>query len=165
MGTGDIELELPYRFSGFLEVHSSDALTALWYFTEPLLEPRVAKDLLVPAPSTVAVLASVTGFALESNKGIVILEAFDCEGVARGGISFEESKQGALPFFIVDELPNSEANVTVRDDMNDIAIGGFLNAAPGFTLFTARLGVDGPKLGEFNANVRASTVTYLDIHP
>jgi len=53
----------------------------------------------------------------------------------------------------------------VRDEMVDEAPGGFVNADPGFTLFTARIGVDGPVLGEYNANVRASTVTYLDIHP
>jgi hypothetical protein len=163
--TGTIALDLPFDFGGFLEVRSSNALTALWYFTEPLRAPRAAKDLLVPSSDTVQLLASVTGYARDMSKGLVILEAFDCEDVSVGGVHFEESKMGALPFFIVDELPNSEATVTVRDEMNDIAIGGFFNATPGFTLFTARLGLEGPKLGEFNANVRANTVTYLDIHP
>jgi hypothetical protein len=164
-GTGDIELELPYDFSGFLEVRSEDTLTALWYFTEPLREPRVAKDLKIPSPATVELLAAITGLSVDASRGLVILEAFDCAQMASGGIHFEESKQRAIPFYIIDEQPNVESTVTVRDDDTNEAIGGFLNATPGFTLFTAHIGVDGPRLGEYNANVRANTVTYLDIYP
>jgi hypothetical protein len=74
---------------------------------------------------------------------------------------------GALgcSFLIDNGLPNLEATVTVRDDANNEAPAGFLNAAPGFTVFSARIGQAGPRLGEFNANVRASAVTYLDIYP
>jgi len=95
----------------------------------------------------------------------VILEAFDCAGLASPGIHFEESKQRAIPFYIIDDQPNVESTVTVRDDTDNQAIGGFVNATPGFTFFTAHLGVDGTSLGTYNANVRANTVTYLDIYP
>jgi hypothetical protein len=164
-GAGDIVLELPFAFSGFLEVESDETLTALWYFTKPLLEARVANDLEIPSPDTLELLAAVTGLSVDAGKGLVILEAFDCADVASPGVHFEESKQRAIPFFIVDDLPNLESTVTVRNDAINQAAGGFLNATPGFTLFTARIGVDGPRLGEYNANVRASTVTYLDIYP
>jgi hypothetical protein len=165
-GTGDIELELPYEFQGYLEVSSPAVLTSLWYFTKPLLEPLEAKVLKAVAPSTVEVLASITGIDVDSNsKGIVILEAFDCERNAAGGIHFEEEKRTALPFYIIDERPNREATVSVRNEVENQAAGGFVNATPGFTQFFARIGVDGPILGGVNANVKANTVTYVDIHP
>lgn len=172
--TGIIKMDLPYEFSGFIEVTSGssgsdpdepDMLPALWYFTSPLVEPRVAKPLAAVAPATLELLAAIASQRVQRDRGLVILEAFDCTRVSVGGVHFEESKSTAIPFYIIDELPSIESTVTVRDEKNDIAAGGFLNAAPGFTVFTARIGTTGPVLGEFNGHVRASTVTYLDIYP
>ncbi len=164
-GTGDVVLELPYKFRGYLEVSSSAALTSLWFFTQPLLEPLNAKVLKAVAPTTVDLLAAIAGLQIDRSQGIVIVEPFDCDGNPAGGIHIEESKQTAIPFYIIDERPSIEATVTVRDDVENQAAGGFVNATPGFTLFTARIGVDGPVLGEVNANVKSNTVTYIDIHP
>jgi hypothetical protein len=164
-GTANVKLMLPRGFDGFLKVTSTDTLPGLWYFTQPLVAPRVAKPLAAVSPATLDLLAAITGLAVDASKGLVILEAFDCNGVASGGIHFEEGKRAARPFYIIDELPSLEATVTVRDAMADLAAGGFLNAPPGFTVFTARIGVDGPVLNQHNAHVQASTVTYLDIYP
>ncbi|HMI93303.1 MAG TPA: hypothetical protein VK509_18155, partial [Polyangiales bacterium] len=164
-GTANVKMMLPRGFDGFLKVTSTDTLPGLWYFTEPLLVPRVAKPLAAVSPATLELLAAITGLSVDASKGLVILEAFDCNNVAAGGIHFEEGKRTARPFYIIDELPSLEATVTARDDMADLAAGGFLNAPPGFTVFTARIGVDGPVLNQHNAHVQASTVTYLDIYP
>jgi hypothetical protein len=164
-GMGVIEMELPFEFSGFLQVLSSETLPALWYFTRPLIAPRVAKDLAVVAPASLDLLAAITGQTVMASKGLVVLEAFDCTETAVGGIHFEENTETASPFYIVDGLPNTASNITVRDERTNNAPGGFLNATPGFTVFTAHIGVDGPVLGEFNGHVRAGAVTYLDIYP
>ena len=166
-GNGDIRLDLPYGFSGFLEYRSPDILTALWYLSKPLIRSTVSKDLLLVSQSTLDLLASLTlgeTGVVDPTKGLVILEAFGCDGKAAGGIHFEESKGGATPFFIVDGLPSTEKDVTVFSE-KDGASGGFLNAQPGFTIFSARIGLKGPLLGSYNTSVRANTVTYLDIHP
>jgi hypothetical protein len=164
-GTGDVVLELPFKFRGYLEVSSSASLTSLWFFTRPLLEPLDAKVLKAVSSTTVDLLAAIAGVMIDRSQGIVIVEPFDCDGLPAGGIHLEESKRTATPFYIIDERPSIEATITVRDDVENQAGGGFVNAAPGFTLFTARIGVDGPVLGEVNANVKANTVTYIDIHP
>jgi hypothetical protein len=164
-GTGDVVLELPFKFRGYLEVSSSASLTSLWFFTRPMLEPLDAKVLKAVASTTVELLAAIAGVMIDRSQGIVIVEPFDCDGYPAGGIHFEESKRTATPFYIIDERPSIEATITVRDEVENQAGGGFVNAAPGFTLFTARIGVDGPVLGEVNANVKANTVTYIDIHP
>jgi hypothetical protein len=164
-GTGDIVLDLPYEFAGYLEVRADETLTSLWYFTKPLLEETNAKVLKAVSPSALTLLASVASLTVDNSRGVVILEAFDCTLTAVGGIHFEESKKSAIPFFIIDGIPNKESTITVRNELENQAAGGFINATPGFTNFTARLGIDGPMLGSFNANVKANTVTYLDIHP
>jgi len=164
-GTGTVKLELERGFDGFLEVRTTNALPATWHFTEPLIESRVTKPLRVVSPDTRDLLAAIMGIADDPRMGLVFLEAFDCNGIASGGIHFEEGDSAAFPFYIVDELPSTSSAVSVLDEADESAVGGFFNAPPGFTLFTARVGVDGPVLSEFNVNVRAGTVTYLDIHP
>jgi hypothetical protein len=163
--TGDVVLDLPYLFTGYLDVRSPAVLPSLWYFTKPLVKPTDAKVLKAASMQTVQLLAGITSIEVDASKGLVILEAFDCEKNAAGGIHFEESKRAAIPFFIIDGQPNVESTITIRNDLDNQAAGGFINATPGFTIFSARIGIDGPVLGSFNANVRANTVTYLDIHP
>lgn len=163
--TGDVVLDLPYAFTGYLDVRSPAVLPTLWYLTKPLVTPTDVKVLKAVSEQTVELLAAITSLEFDASKGLVILEAFECGGNAAGGIHFEESKRAAIPFFIIDGQPNVESTITVYNDLDNQAAGGFINATPGFTIFSARIGIDGPVLGSFNANVRASTVTYLDIHP
>jgi hypothetical protein len=161
--TGLVEMDIPRGFLGFFEVRS-DALTAYSYITKPLREDTVDRDLQVSAQSTVDLLASIDGTPFDMTKGIMLVEAFDCTGTPSGGIHFSESKDTAHPFYIVNHVPNSDATVSVFDPDNNVADGGFINVQPGFVTVTAELGVGGPKLGEFNAHVRESAVTYIDMY-
>jgi hypothetical protein len=52
----------------------------------------------------------------------------------------------------------------VYDSINNTASGGFINVPPGFVEFTARIGTDGIELGSFNAQIRARTITFIDMH-
>jgi len=162
-GTGAIELALPGGFIGFLEVTGDGMLPGLWYLTRPIDGDRTFKDLLVVSPDTLRGLASITGYSADAGKGLVIMEAFDCDEGALGGVHFDEEKGGALPFYIVDLSPNVDVKVSVLEEENN-ATGGLLNAEVGFNQFSAMLGIDGALLGKFNARVAASTVTYIDIY-
>jgi hypothetical protein len=162
-GTGMVQLDLPYNFLGFFQVQS-DALTALSYLTKPLRADEHDRDLQVVAQSTLDLLSGVEGTAFEPGSGLVLVEAFDCAKMPAAGVHFEESKGTAHPFYIVNRVPNSQVNISVYDADNDVADGGFINVEPGFVTFTARLGISGPELGEFNANVRAGAVTFIDMY-
>lgn len=162
-GSGHVELELPNGFLGFIEV-KSDALTALSYITKPLRNDLDGRVLQVSAMSTVELLSSIDGTMFDPTKGLALLEAFDCSGSPSGGIHFEESRGTAHPFYIVNHTPNSDATASVYDAENDVADGGFINLEPGFITFSARLGVDGLLLGEFNAQVREQAYTFLDMY-
>lgn len=163
MATGVVEFDLPRGFRGFFEVNS-DATPALAYLTKPVMEDTVDRDLQIPAPSTVQLLAAIEGLQWEPTKGMALVEAFDCTGTPSGGVQFQESKGSSTPFYIVDHTPNRDATVSVYDMANNVADGGFINIQPGFVTFTAHWGVDGPMLGSFNAHVRAGTVTFIDMY-
>jgi len=163
--SGDVVLQLPSGFDGFLQIVSEDTLAGLYFLTQPLSAALRVDTVELIAPTTLTTLFGVTGSAPDATKGLVVLQLFDCGGNPAAGVHFEESKTDGTPFYFVNSLPNTDSQLTVRDDASNQAWGGFLNVTPGAQIFSARIGVNGPLLGRFNVNVRANTVTYLDIHP
>lgn len=161
-GLGEAILSLPRHFEGFLDVRSDDLVGALWYSSEPMLHDQ-DKLLLVPTRDTYELLSSIAGYTPNPEQGIVVLEAQDCNGQALGGVCFTDSKGTGEPYVIVNNLPNKEQEETVRNDEQNMAWGGFINAEPGFSLFAAYLGKNGPLLGQLNVRVQAETLTYVDL--
>ena len=173
-GTGLVEFVLPKGFLGFFDIQAEGVkedgspqpyVPALSYLTKPVLEDMVDRDLQLPTPELVTALASIEAVQFEpETKGLALVEAFDCSGTPAGGVRFTESKGGATPFYLVNHVPNKNANASVYDKLNNVADGGFLNVSPGFVDFKAYWGSDGPELGSFNVHVRAGTITYVDMY-
>jgi hypothetical protein len=161
-GKGAATFNLPMGFLGFFEVHS-DAVTSLLYVTKPIVKDSANRDLPVLSPDTLELLVSFIGFTFDKTKGLAILEAIDCSALPAGGVQFKESQGTMNQFYVVDQVPVTDANVTVYDESNETADGGFLNLNPGPVKFSAFFGVDGPMLGSFNAQVRANTITFVDM--
>lgn len=160
---GKVEFELPRGFLGFFEVHS-DALPALSYVTKPIQVDTVDRPLQLSSPETFMSLAMADGAEVDESKGVALLEAFDCTGTPVGGVHFEASVGGVRPFYIVNNVPNSDVSVSSLDPVHKVADGGFLNVEPGFVTFTARYGVGGPTLGHFNVAVVRGTFTFVDMY-
>jgi hypothetical protein len=163
-GSGEISLDLPYGFVGFLEVHSANTLTALYYITQPYTTER-SQPLWLMTAQTRDILALAAGHPADPSRGLVIMQAYDCSGRPVGGIRFEAGDSSGVRFSLLNAVPIFDSPVTIRDDETDTAIAGFVDAAPGFTVFSAHIGVGGPLLGQFNANVRPNSVTYLQWFP
>jgi hypothetical protein len=161
--TGTVEFELPRGFLGFFEV-LSDAVPALSYLTKPIMVDKEDRDLQLSAPETFRSFAMFDNAEIDDSKGVALLEAFNCQGMPVGGIHFESSVSDVRPFYIVNHVPSSTATVSSLDPVNMVANGGFMNVEPGFVRFTARYGVGGPVIGYFNAAVRASTFTFVDMY-
>jgi hypothetical protein len=161
--TGHAQFDLPTGFFGFFDVRS-DALATILYVTKPIVRNTLNRDLPVVTPDTVALLASLIEYKFDSTKGIALLEALDCSDTPAGGIQFKMAESTTAQFYLVDQIPSRDAMVSAYDSTNDTANGGFINIAPGFVSFSARLGVDGLELGSFNARIRPNTVTFLDMH-
>ncbi|MEY4580238.1 MAG: hypothetical protein RL701_4941 [Pseudomonadota bacterium] len=161
---GMLEFEVPKGFVGYIEVKSPDVLNALSYRNKPVVEDTVDRELPVPSPKTVMLLATVGKVDADLSKGLALLEAFECNGNPAGGIHFTDVTGTGEPFYIVDHTPNRTVFETVYDKTNNVADGGFVNLEPGYVNFIASVGVDGPTLGEFNVTVRPETVTFVDMY-
>lgn len=161
--TGHVQFALPIRFSGFFEIRSSNAVDTLLYVTKPIVKNTLNRDVPVLSTDGIDLLASLLGYPYDTSKGLALLEALDCSETPQGGIHFV-SREGGDSFYLKDQVPNKEAEVTVYDSINNTASGGFINVPPGFVEFTARIGTDGIELGSFNAQIRARTITFIDMH-
>jgi len=163
-GTGHAQFELPSGFFGFFELRSSASLPTLLYVTKPIIKNTSNRDLPVVSAEAVVLTAQITGVEYDMSKGLALLEAIDCSDTPQGGIQFAITGSTADQFYLVDQAPSKDAQFTQYDAVSNSADGGFVNVAPGFVKFSARLGVDGLLLGSFNAQIRANTVTFIDMH-
>jgi hypothetical protein len=161
-GTGDVTLLLPWQFSGYLEFSSSDTLTSLYYMNRPVTEPILAKSVLLITQGLISA-ASMLGrepVDLDQN-GLVVAQMRECSGEPATSIRFEISDPGSWQFFLADGVPSADSTLS----MFDPATGGFMNVQPGTVSVKARLGVEGPLLGEAKLNVRPKTISQLQIYP
>lgn len=162
-GEGKATFKLQAGFFGYFEINS-DAVPALLYVTQPITQDAENRDVPVLSNSTVDLLAKLAGFPYDNTKGLALLEALDCSSTPQGGIQFKASRDGADQFYLIDQVPSKDAQLTEYDGTDNTADGGFINLDPGFIKFTALLGVDGLELGSFNAQIRANTITFIDMH-
>lgn len=161
--TGHVQLTLPTGFLGFFEIESDDSMLTLLYVTKPIEKNTLNRDLPVLTAQTVELTASITGYSFDKEKGLALIEALDCSGTPQGGVHFK-SREGGDPFYLVDQVPSKEATLTVYDEANNTANGGFINVPTGFVTFDATLGLDGLTLGSFNAQIRPNAITFINMH-
>jgi hypothetical protein len=162
-GTGHAQFELPSGFFGFFEIKSA-AVPTLMYVTKPIVRNTENRDLPILTREALQLTASIADMTLDMTKGLALLEALDCSNTPAGGIQFTLGGEPTGRFYLVDQIPSFDATVTVYDEVNNTANGGFVNVEPGFVTFNARLGTDGMELGSFNAQIRASTITFINMH-
>jgi hypothetical protein len=163
-GSGQVSLILPNDFIGFLEIHSDRNLTTLYYLTRPPAPDTTANTLYLYSSDTLAMLGEMLGTSVDSSAGVALLDVLDCNGKPVGGIDLVASTK-TTAFYFVDGAPSHDGDTTSLSDAGNSGLAGFLNAPPGSISFSARLGADGPVIAKFNANVRANTLTYIDIRP
>ncbi|HKU39249.1 MAG TPA: hypothetical protein VJR89_13905 [Polyangiales bacterium] len=165
-GNGEITLLLPWGFSGYLEFSSNGMLGLLYYMSRPVTEPIETESMSLLTPEERAATAMISRQPVDLEKtGMVLAQMHDCSGTPAPGVRFEIDKPRPRPYFVVDGEPSADADVSVFDPDRREAQGGFLNVEPGVALVRARLGLDGPILGQANLLVRPKTITQLEIFP
>jgi hypothetical protein len=160
--TGHVQVTLPSGFTGYFEIES-ESLPAVLYVTKPISRNTLNRDVPVLTDEALALTAAVTSIDVDRELGVVLLEAVNCAGVPAGGVQFKLRDAEADPFYLVDQIPNVDATLSVYDPNNNTADGGFINVPVGAHTFSAHWGVDGPELQAFNAQIRAKTITFIDM--
>ena len=163
--TGDIALELPWGFSGYLELRGDELTTVLYYLDHPLYGPTEAHDVFVTTRAAFDQTAALSGALASTDGGLIVVQMYDCAEHPAAGIHFEVDVPAAVPFFLVYGTASMQTRTSVYDGTLGTAIGGFANVTPGAALVSARLGTRGPRLDWYNVHVRARSVTQLALRP
>lgn len=161
-GTGHPQFDLQAPFIGFFEARS-DELTTLLYLTKPVVKNTLSRDLPILSASAVQITAGIANVPFDQTKGLAILETLDCSLNPAGGVQYKQNAADANQFYLVDQVPSFDATETVYNEENNTADGGFVNLSPGYVTFTASLSDSGLQLGSFTAQIRANTVTFVDL--
>jgi hypothetical protein len=163
--TGQVQLDLPTGFVGFLEL-TSDAVDTLLYVSKPIVENTRERDITVPTLDTINLLANLLEYTWDMDKGLVVLEVLDCSENPQSGIHFD-CHAGGDGFYMVDGIPFKTEHMTMFDAADNTAEGGFINVPPGFVQFSAQVGIDpdATRLGSMKVQIRARTLTIIELHP
>jgi hypothetical protein len=165
-GAGDVTLEVPPSFAGYLQVQSEDSLPLLHYLSQPIVAPMQLPTLVLIPKALAEMSAEAERISVDlSSTAVLIAGVRDCAGTPVEGVRFALEPAESMPFFLVNGLPSMLAKETVYDPSLQVAVGGYLAVAPGLHLLSAQLGAAGPTLGRFNVNVRAGAVVQVDFVP
>ena len=159
---GDLTFELPVGFLGYFEI-TSEYLTTLLYVTKPIVASGENRDVPLLTEKAYEDTAMLAGVEVVPDTGLVLLDAVDCSNTPAGGIQFKAHDIEVTHFYLIDMVPNTKAELTEYDPVNNSADAAFVSVPSGFVTFSAHLGVDGIQLQSFNATVRAGSVTFIDM--
>jgi hypothetical protein len=159
---GWIDVVLYEGFSGFLEIQGDAIMPMAFFYPEPITRDRevYASAIGVLERAVVPSLSAAAGAQQESTLGLVVLRAYDCQGEAALGVSYDIDKAGT-PYYFVAGLPSLAAV-----DTSESGIGGFFNVAPGVIVASARLESTGVGiLKPASMLVRAGWLSYVRFIP
>ena len=165
LGTGAVMLLVPWRFLGYIEARSDTTMPQLFYFTRAIVEPTTLQPLRLLTPDFYQRSLREAGAPNDSDHGLVLLETLDCAGNFVPGLQYEASQPDGFPFYIVNGTPRVDIDMNSPDPTINGALRGFANIRSGSVQFWVYVGASGPLLDEVNVNVRAATVTQVEIRP
>ena len=150
-------------FDGYVQMTDSRIAPALYFLTPP-----ASGDLDLPTVplATVAGATSVVlyaGGSWNQERGIVLLNAFDCQGAAAESLSFT---LGGVPdpstfnFYLADGLPTNKTSVT-----DYTGYGGLVNVPPGAATIAATLVPSNRRVSNISILIRAGYISYSNVTP
>lgn len=165
-GTGEVTLLLPWGWTGYLEFSSSETLTSLYYMSRPVTEPTRVRSVQLITQGLIGAASAISIEPVDLDRyGLVVAQMLACSGEPAHGIRFEISDTDSRQFFLVDGLTRANATSSAFDPGTVQTTGSFLNVRPGSVSVKARLGMDGPLLGQVHLHVRPKTISQLQIYP
>jgi hypothetical protein len=163
---GDAEVEVTATttgFSGFLLVEQPAFMPGLYFFNPPVREE--SQTPVTVQLASVALATGLTGLLApgakpEPDRGIVLLNAFDCTGKAAAGVTFTTDAMDdvTIPYYVVGGAPVRTAKAT-----DTAGFGGFINMPATFFDLTGRVAASGAEITTISLFVRPGTVTYSRI--
>ncbi|HKO51348.1 MAG TPA: hypothetical protein VJV79_26750 [Polyangiaceae bacterium] len=161
---GGITMQIEPGFDGYVQLTDSKIAPSLYFLTPPK-----SGDLdlpMVPLASPLAARGIVVTAGAKSwlpDRGIVLLNAFDCLGQTAGGITFSlggAPDPSTVIFYLVDNFPTTTGTAT-----DATGYGGLVNVPVGVATIAGTLGPGGRKVSNTSLLIRAGYVSYSSVTP
>jgi hypothetical protein len=164
---GNLKMSIEASFDGYVQLTDSTKIApALYFLTAPAtgdLDLPIV-PLASPFEATGIVLSASAGTtSWLPDRGLVLLNAFDCQGATAANISY--SVGGAhdptsFIFYLIGTLPTSNATFT-----DSTGYGGLVNVPVGVSTITATLAPSGAQVSKLSVLVRAGYISYSKVTP
>jgi hypothetical protein len=148
--------------AAYVDVTANGFLPALYFFN-----PAIDRDQAVPAISLAtqltngALVAQIGGKQLP-DRGNIVIQSQDCQGMPAAGISYAtpDGDADTLTFYLIDGLPTTSADETAVS-----GYGGLVDVQPGAVTIEAHLSNPSRSLGTISLLVRPGAVSYSRVVP
>jgi len=159
---GNVSFQVAAGFDGYARFDGGDLLPGIFFFNPPVSRDTLNIPITLSASTTASALAALTGVALDSGRGVVLLSVLDCTGTPASGITLSSNfaDPRARIFYAQEGLPSSMATMT-----DSSGYGGVVNASPGTVTFSALQAQSGRKIDEVTVLVQAGTQTMTTLVP
>src|SRR6187431_630156 len=161
---GGVTMQIEAGFDGYVQLTGAKIAPSLYFLnppssgdlnlpTVPLASPLVAAGLVLQAGGT----------TWNKERGIVLLNAFDCAGKPAANITYSIAgapDPSTFIFYMVDAYPTTDVTVT-----DDTGYGGLVNVPVGVSTVSALLEPGGRKVSQLSVLVGAGYVSYSSVTP
>lgn len=165
-GEGVIKTPIEAGFDGYVLLTDPDSKIApsLYFLTPPAQGDVDLPSVPLASPFVAAgIVRSAGGTTWLSDRGIVLLTAFDCQGKAAANIEFSVGGTPApdsFIFYLVNTLPTTNVSVT-----DETGYAGLVNMPEGVTTISALLAPSERKVSKISVLVRRGFISYSGVTP
>jgi len=163
-GDGWLGMQVEAGFDGYVQLTDTKIAPSLYFLTPPksgdLELPMVP---LASPPSARQIVVAASGKSWLPDRGIVLVNAFDCQNQTAGGITFSlagTSDASAAIFYLVNNFPTTDGTAT-----DATGYGGLVNVPAGVATIAATLGPGGRKVSTTTVLIRPGYVSYSSVTP
>jgi hypothetical protein len=162
--TGGVTMQIEAAFDGYVQLTGSKIAPSLYFLIPPTSGDLDLPTVPLTSPFVAAgIVQTAGGTTWNKERGIVLLNAFDCQGKGAANITYSiggTPDPDTFVFYLVNALPTTAVTVT-----DDTGYGGLVNVPAGVTTVSALLEPSGRKVSKISVLVRAGYVSYSSVTP
>ncbi|HEY3255798.1 MAG TPA: hypothetical protein VGJ91_17695 [Polyangiaceae bacterium] len=163
---GVVTLSIDSGFDGYVELTDSKISPSLYFFSTPASGDLDLPTVPLASPGAATLIVKSAGGPSTTwlaDHGIVLLNAFDCEGQPAANITFDiggAPDPATFIFYLVNTLPTTATTIT-----DATGYGGLVNVPVGTSTISALLAPSGREIGNISILVRAGYISYSSVTP
>jgi hypothetical protein len=156
---GNLVMRVEAGFDGYAELRAKDKMPGLYFFYPPVDKDRDVPFVPLLSPPLLAQFAQLNSQQPTSDRGHVLLVAYDCPGHPAEGVHLSTPDGDGTAFYVVDKFPKISATATDRSGR-----AGFINLKAGTVTVVGEL-ADERRVSSLGLLIRPGAITYTALVP